>query len=155
MSAIVLDRGGTLVQVHTYAPRSIDVAVDRKIVETLRAAYAPEALARWPLRPEVDLIGVDPTGRRLAAPRLTDEMRLGYQAIGIEAADGKAYTLHPSTVAGLLAAAHPGRTLCYEMRRDLLVEEFLPFQAMHVELAKVERHALVLATALERTGLRA
>jgi hypothetical protein len=151
----VLDRGGHLVQVHTYAPRSIDVAVDTKVVATLHAQYdAPEALARWPLRPEVDLIVADPSGRRLAAPRLADEMTAGYRAMGIEAAQAKAYSLHPETVAGELAARFPGRTLCYEMRRDLLVKEFLPFRPMEVDAAKVERHAAILATALDRTGLR-
>lgn len=151
----VLDRGGVVVQVHSYAPRNVDVAVDQRIVPTLHAAYAPGALERWTLRPEIDLIAVDPAGRRLAAPRLTDELRAGYEAAGHQVAIGNAYTLHPQTVAGQLAARHPGRTLCYEIRRDLLVDEFIPFHAMRVAPGKVERHAAILAGALDRNGLRA
>lgn len=152
---LVLDRGGVAIQVHTYAPRSIDVAVDMKIVETLHKAYTPDALARWPLRPEIDMIVVDPDQRRLAAPRLAQELRAGYEAQGIGVAEAEAYTLHPATVAGQVAARYPGRTLCYEMRRDLLVDEFIPFRPMRVAPEKVERHAAILAGAIDRNGLRA
>lgn len=151
----VLDRGGVAIQVHTYAPRSIDVPVDLRIVETLHAQYVPAALARWPLRPEIDLITLAPDGRRLAAPRLAQELRAGYEAQGIGVADGEAYNLHPQTVAGHVAARYPGRTLCYEMRRDLLVDEFIPFAEKRVDPAKVERHAAILAGAIDRNGLRA
>jgi hypothetical protein len=151
----VLDRGGVAIQVHSYAPLEIDVAVDLKIVETLHAAYRPEALPRWKLRPEIDLIVVAPDRRRLAAPRLAQELRAGYEKAGIGVAEGEAYTLHPQTVAGHLAARYPGRTLCYEMRRDLLVDEFIPFVAMRVSPEKVERHAVILANAIDRDGLRA
>ncbi len=152
---LVLDRGGVAIQVHSYAPRDIDVPVDMKIVDTLHAAYAADALPRWPLRPEIDLIVVDPDRRRLAAPRLAQELRAGYEAAGIGVAEGEAYTLHPQTVAGQVAARYPGRTLCYEMRRDLLVDEFIPFQAKRISPEKVERHAAILAGAIDRNGLRA
>jgi hypothetical protein len=154
-SELVLDRGGVAIQVHTYAPRNIDVPVDGNIVATLRNAYAPDALARWPLRPEIDLIVVDPTHRRLAAPRLAQELRAGYEAAKFGVAEAEAYTLHPATVAGHVAARYPGRTLCYEIRRDLLVDEFIPFRPMRVSPEKVERHAAILAGALDRNGLRA
>ena len=151
----VLDRGGVAIQVHSYAPRDVDVPVDLQIVATLHAAYRPDALSRWPLRPEVDLIVVAPDGRRLAAPRLAQELRAGYVAAGIGVAEGLAYRLHPQTVAGHVAARYPGRTLCYEMRRDLLVDEFIPFQPMRVAPEKIERHAAILAGAIDRNGLRA
>jgi hypothetical protein len=68
--ALTCDRGGLGLMVHTYAPRSIDVAVDADIGKSLRAAYAADRIGSWPLRPGVDLITHDPDGRELAAPGL-------------------------------------------------------------------------------------
>ena len=46
--------------------------------------------------------------------------------------------------------AHPGRTLCLEVRRDLLADPFEPFAEMHISPDLVDRLAGPIATALAR-----
>lgn len=144
-------QGGEALLLHTYAPRSIDVPVDRDIVARLRAEYAPGRLAAWPLRSEVDLITTAPDGTRLASERLVAAMRGACTAAGLPVAENAAYALHPSTLAHAMARAHPGRTLCMEVRRDLLLEAFVPFVELTPEPARVSRVAAPLARALART----
>jgi len=144
----VCGAGGRAVMVHSYAPRSVDVPVDEHVVASLRRAYAPERLASWPLRAPVDLIVDTPAGERLAEDALVERVRAGYAAAGFEVALNGAYALMPGTLATLLAERHRGRTLCLELRRDLLVTEFTPFQEMRAEPAKIERAAAPLAAAL-------
>ena len=146
----VCGRGGTALFVHTYAPRSIDVPVDEKIVERLRDAYRPENLERWPLRAEVDLIADDPEGRPLASESLVARTRAAFLRAGLGVARSQAYALHPSTLAHRFASRFPERTLCLEVRRDLLVPVFTGFSEMAVDAAKVERVAGALAEALAR-----
>lgn len=146
--ALVCGSGGRAVMVHSYAPRSVEVPVDEHIVASLRAAYAPARRESWPLRAPVDLIVDTPDGTRLAAEDLVERVRAGYTAAGFEVALNGAYSLHPGTLASLLARRHPGRTLCLELRRDLLVPEFTPFAEMHVDPVKLERLAAPLAAAL-------
>jgi hypothetical protein len=142
--------GGHGVMVHTYAPRSVDVAVDEHIVRSLRAAYQPDRVGTWPLRPPIDLITCDAEGTLLASRTLVERVREAFGRAGTPVADSEAYTLHPVTVAHALAVAHPDRTLCLEFRRDLLVHAFTPFAEMQVDPARVERHARPLAEALRR-----
>jgi hypothetical protein len=144
----VCGRGGTALFVHSYAPRSVDVPVDERVVERLREAYRPENLARWPLRAEVDLIADDPDGRPLAAEALVARVRSALVRVGLGVARSQAYTLHPSTLAHRFASRFPERTLCLEVRRDLLVPVFAGFSEMTVDAAKVERVAGALAEAL-------
>ena len=134
--------------VHTYAPRSVDVAVDDRIVASLREAYRPEVVGRWPLRPEVDLITRDPDGRRLADEGLVTALHAAFARAGIASTEDHAYTLQPSTMAAVHAMRFPGRTLCFEMRRDLLVAEFTPFAEMRVDPAAAERMAGIFAEAV-------
>jgi hypothetical protein len=140
--------GGFGLMLHTYAPRSIDVAVDGRIVERLRAEYRPEAIGRWPLRAEVDLITRDPGGARLAADDVVDAMRAACGRAGLGCAEGEAYALHPATLGHAFASRWPGRTLCVELRRDLLVREFTPFSEMDVDPEKADRLAAALAEGL-------
>jgi hypothetical protein len=140
--------GGRAVMVHSYAPRSVDVPVDENIVASLRTAYAPGKRETWPLRAPVDLIVDSPAGERLADPALVERTRAAFEAAGFTVALNGAYSLHPITLAGLLAARHKGRVLCLELRRDLLVPEFTPFDEMHTDPAKIERIAAPLAAAL-------
>jgi N-formylglutamate amidohydrolase len=144
----VCARGGRAVMVHSYAPRSIDVPVDERIVERLREAYLPERYATWPLRSPVDLIVDTQEGTRLASPELVERVRAAFLAAGFDVALNAAYALHPSTLAHALAQRHRGRTLCLELRRDLLVPEFTPFAEMTADPTKVDRIAAPLATAL-------
>ncbi|MCB9898839.1 MAG: N-formylglutamate amidohydrolase [Planctomycetes bacterium] len=140
--------GGRVVMVHSYAPRSVDVPVDERIVDHLRAAYAPDRLATWPLRASVDLIADTPDGTRLAAPELVERVSARFSSAGYDVAIAGTYALHPGTLGTLLAERHRGRTLCLELRRDLLVREFLPFEEMPADDEKVERVAGLLAGAL-------
>jgi hypothetical protein len=144
----VCGTGGRALMVHSYAPRSVDVAVDDRVVESLRAAYAPDRVATWPLRASVDLIVDTPEGERLADPELTAAARREYAAAGFDVVENGAYALHPVSLAHVFARAHPGRTLCLELRRDLLVREFTPFEAMHADPARIERAAAPLARAV-------
>jgi hypothetical protein len=150
--AVCAHPSGRALQVHTYAPRSVDVRVDAAICANLRAAYAPDVVDRWPLRPEIDLIDRDAAGRVLADPDLADATASALSAAGFAVVRGDTYHLHPITVAHALAASHPARTLCFEVRRDLLVEEFVPFEALEVDPAAVDRVAAPLALAVMGSG---
>lgn len=140
--------GGRAVFVHTYAPKSVDVPVDEKIVQSLRRAYEPAEYAKWPWRAEVDLITTPPGGSSLVDDALAARAEAGFRAEGLRVARDEAYPLHPSSMGWLHASRHPGRTLCLELRRDLLVREFTPFDEMDVDPAKADRLAAVLANAL-------
>jgi hypothetical protein len=146
--AAVCGAGGTALMVHSYAPKEVDVAVDERIVERLREAYRPETYARWPTRPEVDLLTRSPDGRRWADEDLVARALRAFADAGVAATADRTYALHPSTMAHRFASAHPGRTLCLEMRRDLLVREWRPFAEMEVDPAKADRMADALARAL-------
>jgi len=141
----VCGHGGRALMVHSYAPRSVDVAVDDHVVRSLRAAYAPDRVGTWPLRASVDLIVDTPEGERLADPDLTDAAQREYEAAGFDVVRNGAYALHPVSLAHVFARAHPGRTLCLELRRDLLVREFTPFAEMPADPMRIERVAAPLA----------
>jgi len=141
-------RGGATLFVHSYAPRSIDVAIDEHIAQSLRAAYAPERIGRWPLRPEIDLITADPEGVELALPELAARAEREFTAEGFEVSRNSAYPLHPVTLAHEFAAQRPASALCLEVRRDLLVREFVPFVELATDAERVSRAAAPLARAL-------
>ncbi len=132
--------------VHTYAPRSLDVAVDENIVTALREAY--DRPTDWPLRAEIDLITHDPDGRELADPALTARVEQELASVGRQVERNGVYSLHPASLAHEFADRHPGRTLCFEVRRDLLVSEFLPFVELAVDPARVAELAAPIAIAL-------
>lgn len=145
--AEVCGHGGHALMVHSYAPRSIDVPVDDRIVERLRAEYEPDRITTWPLRAEIDLIAKDPDGQDMASAVLLDRCHASLRAAGFAASVCATYALHPGTLAHAFARAYPDRTLCLEIRRDLLVSEFMPFAEMQVDAAMVERVALPLSAA--------
>jgi len=138
---------GALLLLHTYAPRSVDVSVDADIVPNLRRAYLPEVVETWPLRPAVDVIHRDLEGVPHAPPAVLAALRDGLAAVGVAVADGATYPLHPSTLAWDHVRRHPGRTLCVEVRRDLVAAPFSPFEEMVIDPALVERFAGPLAGA--------
>lgn len=139
--------------VHSYAPRSVDVAVDDRIVESLRAAYAPERVESWPLRASVDLIVDTPEGERLAdAPLAGAATQL--ESAGFDVAENGAYALHPVSLSAC-SRARTRSALCLELRRDLLVRAFTPFAEMQADPARIERVAVPLARAvLARSAVR-
>lgn len=146
--AEVCGNGGRALMVHSYAPRSVDVAVDDDVVKSLRAAYAPDRVGTWPLRASVDLIVDTPEGERLADTALTEAAQREYEAAGFDVVRNGAYALHPVSLAHVFARTHPQRTLCLELRRDLLVKEFTPFAEMHADPERIERAAEPLARAI-------
>ena len=140
--------GGTALMLHSYAPRSVGVDVDDRIVEQLKWAYQPEVVTRWPLRPEADVISTTPEGVVLAPDQLLRDTLSELNAINIDAGTGQTYPLHPSTQAARFANQYPGQTLCLEIRRDLLVSEFTPFSEMIPNPDQTQRIAGALTRAL-------
>jgi hypothetical protein len=145
---VVCGAGGDALCVHTYAPRSLSVAVDQDIGRTLRDAYAPGKLETWPLRPQVDLITHDDAGEDLANAALSGAVERRLVDAGFEVARNDTYALHPSTAAFDLARRFPGRTLCFEVRRDLLLEAFVPFVELRPREDQVLRAAAPVVAAL-------
>ena len=141
---------GAILLLHSYAPRTVDVEVDLNIVQSLRAAYEPDVVQTWPLRPELDVIGKTLDGTNLAPAGVVEALRQGMAAENLTVADGTTYPLHPSTLAYDHVLARPGRALCLEVRRDLLADPFEPFAQMRIAPAKVSRIAVPLAAALQR-----
>jgi predicted N-formylglutamate amidohydrolase len=146
----VCGAGGVALLLHTYAPRSVDVAVDVDIVARLHHAYTPAVEPTWPLRPAVDVIGRGLDGASIIEPALLADLVAGYATHGIDVADGQTYPLHPSTWAFHHAARWPGRTLCVEVRRDLVADPFDPFVEMTISAEKAARMAGPLAGAVGR-----
>ncbi len=141
---------GAMLLLHTYAPRTVDVEVDLAIVTSLRAAYQPAVEPTWPLRPELDVIGRALDGTNHAPIAVVEALRSAVAAHDLTLADGATYPLHPSTLAWEHVMARPGRTLCLEVRRDLLADPFEPFSQMTIAAAKVDRLAVPLAGALRQ-----
>jgi hypothetical protein len=139
--------GGLGLMAHTYAPRTVDVEVDDQVVQSLRRAYAPEVEPTWPLRPEVDVIARDPAGRILAEP-LVRRLVAAFAADGFAAEVSATYPLHPSTLGHRHAARWEPRVACLEVRRDLLVERFVPLRPLTASPAKVARVVAPLVRAV-------
>jgi len=138
---------------HTYAPRSVSIdRVDDGIVAALREAYEPDAYAQLPRRPDVDLIteasGAECDAVLLAPVELVQAVKLNFERIGIEARENATYRLDESTMGYVHSARYPGRLLCLEVNRELLVEEFTPFEEMSISVAKARRMAAPIAAAL-------
>ncbi|HVV88511.1 MAG TPA: N-formylglutamate amidohydrolase [Kofleriaceae bacterium] len=145
-----LTADGAVLLLHSYAPREVGVEVDERIVASLRAAYAPDVEPTWPLRPELDLISRGTDGTDHAPPAVAAALRRELAAVGLSVADSATYPLHPSTLAWDHVVRRPGRTLCLEVRRDLLADPFEPFAEMHISAHKVARLARPIAAAVAR-----
>lgn len=141
---------GAMLLLHTYAPRSVDVEVGPDIVTDLHAAYLPDVEPRWPLRPALDVIGRDLEGRNHAPIAVVDALAARMGLLGLEVAQSVTYPMHPSTLAWDHALARPGRVLCLEVRRDLVVTAFDPFVEKRIDTTKLERLAIPIAAALHR-----
>lgn len=146
----VLPSDGALLMLHTYAPRTVDVEVDRDIGPNLRRAYRPEIEPTWPLRPAIDVISRALDGTDHAPAAVVDSLRAELAALDLEVASSATYPLHPSTLAWDHVIARPGRALCVEVRRDLLADPFTPFEQMTIGAAKVARLVGPFANALRR-----
>ncbi len=146
---VVCGQGGIAFQLHTYAPRSVEIdEVGDDIVRVLREAYEPDRYARWKQRPDVDLITAIPGGSGLAPPRLTAAIRDRFGRAGIEVAENETYHLHPGTAGHRHASTYPGQVLSLEISRGRLADPFTPFAPMHIGRRKVRRMTAPLADAL-------
>ena len=141
-----LSPSGAMLLVHTYAPRTVDVQVDEEVVRNLHAAYDETRFQTWPLRPEVDIVSKSTEGLDLAPAGWVEALRDALAPLPV--GESATYKLHPSTVAWRHVERFPGRVLCVEVRRDLLVEFFAPFAPMACEPAKVRAIAHPMADAL-------
>ena len=143
--AEVITAGGRGVSLHSYAPRS--VAIERitdAIVADLRDAWRqPASLA---LRPEVDVIDLDPAGVQRADPALVDAVIAEFAADGVTAGRSQTYRLHPVAFSAEVAQAAPQVALTVEIRRDLIVA-WDPFVEMKLRPSRVDAVAAALARA--------
>ena len=140
----VCGHGGLALVPHTYGPRTLDIArIGDDIVEELRHALAPERADTWPLRPEIDLLTRDPDGRLLAPEGAEEALLDAFRQAGMNPEANVTYCLQPPTLAHSFSVRYPGRLLCLEVRRDLLVESWRPFEEM---IAEPERTAGIAAT---------
>ena len=143
-----LSAGGRAIMLHTYAPRSVDVVVDEQIVQRLHEAYAPAQVEQWPLRPAIDVITTTPEGAQFADPAWIARLQQAASDEQLTMAVSGTYGLHPSTAAYAWATRFIGQTLCVELRRDLVVEEFTPFAEMRTSDVAAERFAALLLRSL-------
>lgn len=145
----VCGRGGLGLQLHSYAPRSIEVSVvDANIVAALREAYEPAVYAKWRQRPAIDIICTATDGTLLADAALVAGLREQFARIGVQATENATYKLHPATMGYRYAAAYPGQVVCVEINRGLLAEPFMAFEASPIAPDKVRFIAAPLISAL-------
>jgi len=147
---LVCGSGGFALSPHTYGPRTMGIAkIDETIVEELRKAHEPEAWASWPMRAEIDLITRTADGVRHVQEAMVEELLAGYRALGYQTVEGGAYTLHPATQTYRFSTRYLGQVLCLEVRRDLLVEAYTPFEEMRVVPELADRVAGPLTAAID------
>ena len=144
---------GLALQLHSYSPRSVSIEkTDGSIVQALHAAYVPEAYAKWPERPPVDIISALSDGSFRAAPKLVDALLAEYVKAGIAAKENGTYHLHTIAMGYEYARAYPQQVLCVELNRGLVADPFVPFGVSPISEAKVEKMVApigrVLAAAL-------
>ncbi len=144
--ALVCGAGGLALLPHTYGPRSLGIdAIGDDIVHKLEWACAPEREHTWPLRAEVDLLTRDGDGIELSPPGAEAALLDAFSAAGIQAKANDTYYLHPSSLGHIWSTAYLGRVVSLEVRRDLLVNEWRPFEEMRAVPEKSEHIAEVLA----------
>lgn len=147
---LVCERGGFALTPHTYGPRTMAIAqIDDQIVHALRSAHEPKAWESWPIRHPIDLITITADGVRYCPEGMPAQLIEDYRAIGLEAVEGGTYTLHPSTQTWRWSTRYPEQVLCLEVRRDLLVEEYTPFDEMRVRADAADRVAAPLAARID------
>lgn len=141
--------GGFALSPHTYGPRTLAISkIDHGIVGALRAAHEPDAIAAAPLRPELDLITRKADGTRVAPSGIVEELTAAYAALGITATESATYKMSEVTQSWRWQTRYPEQVLCLEVRRDLLVETWTPFDEQTVRADAADRFATPLADAI-------
>lgn len=141
--------GGLALVPHTYGPRSLGIkAVDDDIVKNLKAACAPGVEETWPMRAGVDLLTRDGQKTELSPPGMEQTLLDAFTAAGFSTKENDTYYVHESSLAWTWSTTYPGQLVCLEVRRDLLVPQWRPFEETIADADKVERVADVLVPAL-------
>ncbi|MCA9540794.1 MAG: hypothetical protein KC620_17965 [Myxococcales bacterium] len=149
--AAVCGQGGLALLPHTYGPTTLGIArVDEDIVDLLRWAHEPERVDTWPMRAEIDLLTRDAEGKDWSPRGLEALLMQRFRAAGFDPRANDTYNLHPATLGHTWSVRYPKQVLCLEVRRDLLVPKWRPFEPMRADAARVARVVEVLAPALLR-----
>lgn len=147
----VCDAGGFALSPHTYGPRTLAISrIDRDIVRELEKAHEPAAIEAAPLRPELDLITRKPDGARVAPAGIVEELTAAYAGLGVTATESATYKMSEATQSWRWQMRYPEQVLCLEVRRDLLVEAWTPFEEQTVRADAADRFAGPLADAILR-----
>jgi hypothetical protein len=147
--AICGGAGGLALQLHSYAPRSVEIEkTDAGIVAALHAAYQPDVYSKWRERPAVDLISATADGSFRSAPSLVVALLAAFAAAGIAAGENATYHLHPITMALEYARRYRDQVVCVELNRGLLADPFVPFGVSPISEEKVARMAAPIAQVL-------
>jgi hypothetical protein len=147
----VCGAGGFALSPHTYGPRTLAISkIDHEIVDALKKAHEPAALAAAPLRPEIDFITRKADGTRVAPLGIVEELTAAYAAVGLTAAESVTYKMSEATQGWRWQTTYPEQVFCLEVRRDLLVEAWTPFDEQTVAEASIERVAAPLAAAISK-----
>jgi hypothetical protein len=153
--ASVCGGGGLALVPHTYGPRTLGIqAVDDDIVKNLKWACEPEREATWPLRAGIDLLTRDGQKNELSPPGMEQALLDAFTAAGFSTKANDTYYVHEASLAWTWSTTYPGQLLCLEVRRDLLVPEWRPFEETFAAPEKCERVADVLVPVLD-AALRA
>jgi predicted N-formylglutamate amidohydrolase len=151
-AAVCGDAAGIALVPHTYGPRTMGIkAIDKDIVKRLRWACEPEREATWPLRAEIDLLTRDGDKRELSPPGVEARLLADFQAHGFGVKANDTYYIHESSLAHTWSTTYPGQLICLEVRRDLLVPQWLPFEETIADAQKVARVAAVLTPVVLET----
>lgn len=140
---------GFLLMPHTYGPVTLGIErIDEDIVFALRRAHAPEQLATWPVRPQVDLITRTVDGKLWASAAVAGDVAAAYRTLGLTVAENTSYHLHPSTLGLRWAMRLPERSLSLEIRRDLLCPRWTWNAENDVDPGAADRFAAPIAAAI-------
>ncbi|CAM2011383.1 hypothetical protein [Acanthopleuribacter pedis] len=146
---------GYAFNLHTYAPITVSLIEGEFIVDTLERAYL-ENYADYPLRPGIQTITTPPGEEAMLAPRpMVEAVEHAYHMAGFSVKRDEPYPLHPAATGYGHCARYPGRVFSMEVRRDLLVDHFEPFEIMAISPAKVAQVTLPFLLGVVRALLPA
>ena len=141
---------GHALMLHTYALRTVPITkVDHDIVQRLHDFYDTEKILDCKLRPQIDIIHKTPNGEVLIDASLIHNITRAFEERGFGVENGASYPLHPVTTAHKHAQQHPLQTLCLEVRRDLVVSKWSPFEEMPISKQKSQMIASSISQVFE------
>jgi hypothetical protein len=118
-------------------------------VKSLKWACEPEREATWPLRAGIDLLTRDGQKNELSPPGMEQVLIEAFTAAGFTTKANDTYYVHEASLAYTWSTTYPGQLMCLEVRRDLLVPEWRPFEETFAAPEKTERVADVLVPVLD------